>query len=121
MTCIFHKSALHCVHDTGVKRRLPTRGSGIWRQRHWKTWECRLDPLYRYLLEHGVQLAWLAGQLGMTRGYLVQMFRGQMAPPPGFIERAAEVLEIPVARVRPKSSAARQVKRASEERDDDGA
>src|SRR5260370_10722290 len=99
------------LDDVGVPAALATSVLRAW----------ELDPLYRYLLEHGVQLAWLAGQLGMTRGYLVQMFRGQMAPPPGFIERAAEVLEIPVARVRPKSSAARQVKRASEERDDDGA
>ena len=75
-----------------------------------RAWE--LDPLYRYLLEHCISQARLAGQLGMTRGYLLSIFRGQMAPPPGFIERAAEVLEMPVTRVRPKS-AARRVKQAS--------
>ncbi len=76
-----------------------------------RAWE--LDPLYRYLLEHCISQARLAAQLGMTRNYLLLLFRGQMAAPPGFIERAAEVLEIPVARVRPKSSTARRVKRAS--------
>src|SRR5260221_14153788 len=85
IACAFYKHALYCSqHDV--------RDAGRRRERHMKTetlddvrvpvaleklalraWE--LDPLYRYLLEHGVQQAWLAGQLRIKRGPPLQLLR----------------------------------------------
>ncbi len=67
-----------------------------------RAWE--VDALYRYMVSHGITQSHLARQLGVTRFYIRNVFLGHRAPPEGFIERAAEALEIPVVWIRRKVS-----------------
>lgn len=67
-----------------------------------------LDPLYRYLKQHGVSQVWLASQLGMSKNNIMNYFRGLVTPPPLFLERACAVLDIPVAKMRVSTPATRR-------------
>src|SRR5258708_7752530 len=67
-----------------------------------------LDLLYRYLKRHQISQAWLASQLGISKHHILNLFRGLSTPPPGFLERACVVLDIPVAKMRVSTPATRR-------------
>jgi hypothetical protein len=60
------------------------------------------SPLKRYCRERGIKLAWLAGQLGISRSHFVHIESGRRRAPDWYYPKAAQVLGVPDYVIRPQ-------------------
>lgn len=60
------------------------------------------SPLARELERQGRRLDWFAEQMGQSRWAIWRAITGRTTPRPGFYERAAAVLGVPVEQIRPR-------------------
>jgi transcriptional regulator with XRE-family HTH domain len=60
-----------------------------------------LEPIFRYMEEHGIKLVWLASRIGMSSARLSNYRRGKHRPPPGTVERLIVALGSPPELARP--------------------
>jgi transcriptional regulator with XRE-family HTH domain len=62
----------------------------------------RQDSAIERILEaRGVRRDWLANRLGISPSRFTHIEAGRRPPPPGYYERAAAILGVPVEMVRP--------------------
>ena len=55
--------------------------------------------------ERGIRYSWLYRQFGLEPWQFTRIEGGKSKPPEGFYERAAELLDEPVEKVRPEAAA----------------
>jgi hypothetical protein len=61
----------------------------------------RVAPLYEYLRNHGIRLAWVQKQVNVPHSRFYQIESGQCLTPPTFIEDVCRVIAVPVTTIYP--------------------
>lgn len=63
-------------------------------------------PLRRELARRGIRYSWMARELGVQPWTFARIEDRRATPPKDYYERAAEILQVPVAAIKPTEDAA---------------